>query len=125
MKNISKSAIAPIVTAIFLAISYLSGHKFDASFQDNVSIIATALFSLGIMIWGIFKDHSKPAVNTVPAEIRVVANKVAETAKAVETAAQAIEAPVQKAETTPLGEPVQQPAVSPTPVAQTVEGDVK
>lgn len=72
MKTISKSAIAPIVTALFLAISYVTGHKFDNSIQDEVSTIVAAVATLGITIWGIFKDHTKPTVKTVPAEIKAV-----------------------------------------------------
>jgi uncharacterized membrane protein len=87
MKNISPSAIAPIISVLFLAISYVTGHPFSHDIQVETSTIVAAVATLGVTIWGIFKSHikeeSKPTVKSV-------ATETAETAKAVETAATTI-----------------------------------
>lgn len=59
MKNVSKTAILPIVSTLLLGIGYVVGHKFSADVADMVSTIAVAAINAGIVIWGVLKNHKK------------------------------------------------------------------
>jgi ribose/xylose/arabinose/galactoside ABC-type transport system permease subunit len=59
MKNINKTAILPIVTAVCLGIGYVTGHQISSSLQDEIATIATAVIGTGVTVWGVIKDHKK------------------------------------------------------------------
>lgn len=53
----SKTAIAPIVTVICLAIGTVIGHPIGQSVQDEIATIAAAVITAGVSIWGVIKNH--------------------------------------------------------------------
>ena len=59
MKNVSKSAILPVVTVVLLGVGTLTNHKFTADTADYIATIAAVVITAGINIWGIFKNHKK------------------------------------------------------------------
>ena len=61
---ISKTAILPIITTLFLGISYVTGHSFSKDTIDFWANLVAALGTSAITIWGIVKNHRKIVDNT-------------------------------------------------------------
>jgi hypothetical protein len=59
MKNVSKTAILPVVSIICIGIAAITGHKFSADVVDNIATVASIAITAGISIWGVFKNHKK------------------------------------------------------------------
>lgn len=85
--NINKTAILPVVTALFLGIGYVTGHQFSKSFIENMATYISAAIFLYVTIQGVFKNHVKQTV-------KVVVSETEQVAKAVETAATQVEGDV-------------------------------
>jgi presenilin-like A22 family membrane protease len=59
MKNVSKTAILPILSVIALVIGTLTGHQFSKYTIDEAATILAVGITAGINIWGIIKNHKK------------------------------------------------------------------
>jgi general stress protein CsbA len=59
MKNVSKTAILPVVTVILLAVGTVTNHKFTADTADFIATIGAVVITAGINVWGIIKNHKK------------------------------------------------------------------
>jgi hypothetical protein len=59
MKNVSKSAILPILSTLALGIAALTGHQFSKSAIDEAATVIAIVATAGINLWGIIKNHKK------------------------------------------------------------------
>jgi hypothetical protein len=59
--NISKTAILPIVTIICGGIAVITGHPIGKDTVDMVATIGATVIGAGISIYGVIKNHKKPA----------------------------------------------------------------
>jgi hypothetical protein len=59
MKNVSKTAILPILSVFALGIATITGHQFSKDVIDEAATVLAVLITAGINIWGIVKNHKK------------------------------------------------------------------
>jgi hypothetical protein len=59
MKNVSKTAILPILSVIALGIGTLTGHKFTQDSIDETATVLAVVITAGINVWGVIKNHKK------------------------------------------------------------------
>jgi hypothetical protein len=59
MKNVSKTAILPILSVIALGIATLTGHQFSKDVIDETATVLAVVITAGINVWGILKNHKK------------------------------------------------------------------
>lgn len=59
----NKTAIAPVVAVLLLAIGTITGHPFSADTQSAVVDYAVAVVGAAVSIWGVYKNHRKTPGN--------------------------------------------------------------
>jgi hypothetical protein len=59
MKNVSKTAILPVLSVIALGIATLTGHQFSKNAIDETATVLAVVITAGINVWGIIKNHKK------------------------------------------------------------------
>jgi hypothetical protein len=59
MKNVSKTAILPVLSVIALGIATLTGHQFTQNTIDETATVLAVVITASINLWGIFKNHKK------------------------------------------------------------------
>jgi hypothetical protein len=59
MKNVSKTAILPVLSVIALGIATLTGHQFSKDSIEEAATVLAVVITAGVNLWGIFKNHKK------------------------------------------------------------------
>ena len=59
MKNVSKTAILPVLSVIALGIATLTGHQFSKDSIEEAATVLALVITAGVNLWGIFKNHKK------------------------------------------------------------------
>ena len=54
-----KTAILPIISAIYIAYEAITGQKITTISADEVATIGSIIITAGITVWGIIKNHKK------------------------------------------------------------------
>jgi hypothetical protein len=57
--KLNKTAIAPIVSSAFLAVTFVTGHHFSNGTVELVTDIVVAVATFGVNMYGIVKNHKK------------------------------------------------------------------
>jgi hypothetical protein len=59
MKNVSKTAILPILSVLALGVAAITGHEFSKDLIDEAATVLAIVITAGINVWGIIKNHKK------------------------------------------------------------------
>lgn len=57
--KISKTAILPVISVLFLAIGAVTGHVVSADTQDLIATYASVIITAAVSVWGIYQNHQK------------------------------------------------------------------
>jgi hypothetical protein len=66
MNNVSKSAVAPIVSTLLMAVGLVTHKVFSSDTVNEVTDITVAVIGGAVTIWGIIKNHKKDVVVVAP-----------------------------------------------------------